>query len=417
MNYEQTFIGSCLQDGANIDLAIQDGLVPACFTTDDRRDIWGALLGNRTEGRQTDTTGIFMQMGTKCPSEELFACEAAAPTTAYAKQCLKTIIEAYGISLIKPALKGVLEKIDKGLDYDAVKSSVDALESILRPSVSQDVSMPQVVDEASLWATQQCSGKVPVETVVVLGLKTFDALATPIQEHEYVVVGARTSTGKSSFMAQVAGHNLRRGLRVAYFTLETSSKSLVLQIAAQRAGVNLRNLRDEFPPQQAKFQQELAHLRTQPLLVFDRDLTLDKIEARCRLLATSFKPNLVIIDYLGLIKVKADGAYERMSALSKAMIPLKKTLGCTLMVAAQLNRGNEREDRPPNRTDFRDTGSIEEDAHRVLAIHRPSKDDSGELQGLDRSSFQTELYQLKLRDGPLAQSRCQFQAKYTRFVE
>ena len=65
MNYEQTFIGSCLQDGANIDLAIQDGLVPACFTTDDRRDIWGALLGNRTEGRQTDTTGIFMQMGTK----------------------------------------------------------------------------------------------------------------------------------------------------------------------------------------------------------------------------------------------------------------------------------------------------------------------------------------------------------------
>jgi replicative DNA helicase len=218
-------------------------------------------------------------------------------------------------------------------------------------------------------------------------------------------------------MAQVAGHNLKRGLKVAYFTLETSAKSLVLQIAAQRAGVNLRNLRDEFPPQQNKFQQELAYLRTQPLLVFDRDLTLDKIEARCRLLATSFKPNLVIIDYLGLIKVKADGAYERMSALSKAMIPLKKSLGCALMVAAQLNRGNEREDRPPNRTDFRDTGSIEEDAHRVLAIHRPSKDDSGELQGLDRSYFQSELYQLKLRDGPLAQSRCKFEAKYTRFVE
>jgi len=136
MNYEQTFIGSCLQDGAYVDLAIQDGLAPACFTTDDRRDIWGALLGNRTEGRQTDTTGIFMQMGTKCPSEELFACEAAAPTTVYAKQCLKKIIEAYGISLIKPALKGVLEKIDKGLEYDTIKSSVDALESILRRSVS-----------------------------------------------------------------------------------------------------------------------------------------------------------------------------------------------------------------------------------------------------------------------------------------
>jgi hypothetical protein len=142
MNYEQTFLGSCLQDGANIDLAIQDGLVPSCFTTDDRRDIWGALLGNRTEGRQTDTTGIFMQMGTKCPSEELFACEAAAPTTAYAKKCLKTIIEAYGISLIKPALKGVLEKIEKGpvskkVEWwaDAFSDFNDTLENTIRLSV------------------------------------------------------------------------------------------------------------------------------------------------------------------------------------------------------------------------------------------------------------------------------------------
>ena len=218
-------------------------------------------------------------------------------------------------------------------------------------------------------------------------------------------------------MTQLAQCNLYRGLRVAYFTLETSSRAVVLQMASQRAQINLRFISMESMEKQKLLKAEIEALKKMPLLIFERDLSLDQIEARCQLLAATWKPDLVIIDYLGLIKTTDGNAYERMSKLSKAMIPLKKSLGCAMIVAAQLNRGNEREDRPPSRTDFRDTGSIEEDAHRVLAIHRPSKDDSGVTQGCDRKEYLQELYQLKNRDGPLHQTRLTFFSPHTRFTE
>ena len=74
-------------------------------------------------------------------------------------------------------------------------------------------------------------------------------------------------------------------------------------------------------------------------------------------------------------------------------------------------------DRAPTRTDFRDTGSIEEDAHRILCLHRPSKDDGGMEQGYEKSIFQQEIYQLKMRDGPLAQGKVNFHATHTLFTE
>jgi replicative DNA helicase len=151
--------------------------------------------------------------------------------------------------------------------------------------------------------------------------------------------------------------------------------------------------------------------------VFDKDMSVAQIESRCRLLAASWKPQLVIIDYLGLIRGTDGSAYERMGQLSKAMIPLRKTLGCVLMVAAQLNRSNEREDRAPTRSDFRDAGSIEEDAHRVIALHRPSKSHTGNVQELGQSHYDYDLLQLKLRDGPLAYSRIKYFAPHTWFYE
>ncbi len=417
MNHEQIFIGSCLLEPTLIDWAVQEGLKVDAFEAADRRRIWLCLLENRTSGRQTDLQSVYLELGKDCPAAELFACEKASPTQINGKKALSAILDTHSLSQLRPALNMVLNQIDDGEPMEAVKASVDGLESLLRPNRVEEHTLPETVDSALDWAANQISGDLGTEKVVLTGFPSFDDKATPIQMHEYVVLGARTSTGKSSLLIQIAGHNLNRGLRVVIFTLETSARAVVLQMAAQRAEANLRLLRNEMPDKQKRLKAELEKIKGQPLLVFEKDLSLEQIEARCRLLAVSFKPDLVIIDYLGLIRVKADGGYERMSKLSKAQIPLRKTLGCTLLVAAQLNRGNEKEDRAPNRTDFRDSGSLEEDASRVIILHRPSKDDVGMAQGYDRAVYASELYQAKNRDGPLTQGRLNFFAGHTKFTE
>jgi replicative DNA helicase len=358
-----------------------------------------------------------MAMGEQCPALSLFECEKAYNSSLTGKKALKKLIWEGQLAVLKPALQDAIACVSKGGKPEEVAKAVEGLQGLLKPTESEAPSLEQLIGEVKLWAEQEIAGTRDNKDVITTGLPSFDNLAQPIEAHEYVVVGARTSIGKSSFMSQIASHNLNRGLRVAYFTLETSANAVIKQIAGQRARVNLRALNHEFADKQGDYFKELKRLSGQQLRVFDKDMSITQIENRCRLLAASWKPQLVVLDYMGLIRGTDGSAYERMGQLSKAMIPLRKTLGCALIVAAQLNRGNEREDRAPSRTDFRDAGSIEEDAHRIIALHRPSKSHSGSPQELGQSTYDYELLQLKLRDGPLAFSRIKYFANHTWFYE
>jgi replicative DNA helicase len=120
---------------------------------------------------------------------------------------------------------------------------------------------------------------------------------------------------------------------------------------------------------------------------------------------------------MNIISNGVSESYEKMSSISEAMIPLKKSLGCALIAGAQLNRGNEREDRRPERMDLRDSGSLEEDAHRIISLHRPKKDRNGIEQELDKVLVDYELLQLKLRDGPLTACKIKFDAPHTSFMD
>lgn len=417
MQTEQIFIGACLANADLIDSAISGGLSNSAFTDTKHLSLWQSLVALRSKGQLTDTSSVYMAMGDQCPATELFEAEKSCSSSITGKKALKKLIWEGQLAVLKPALQDAIACISRGGKPEEVSKAVEGLQGLLKPTESEAPSLEQLIGEVKLWAEQEIAGTRDNKDVITTGLPSFDNLAQPIEAHEYVVVGARTSIGKSSFMSQIASHNLNRGLRVAYFTLETSANAVVKQIAGQRSRVNLRNLNREFADKQADYFKELKRLSTQQLRVFDKDMSITQIENRCRLLAASWKPQLVILDYLGLIRGTDGSAYERMGQLSKAMIPLRKTVGCALIVAAQLNRGNEREDRAPSRTDFRDAGSIEEDAHRIIALHRPSKSHSGSPQELGQSTYDYELLQLKLRDGPLAFSRIKYFANHTWFYE
>jgi replicative DNA helicase len=417
MHSEQIYIGGCLTDNTLVDQGISQGIRSDSFTTQSFQSIWTAMVEQRAKGQIIDVASLSMAMGRDCPLQDLMNAETSAPTSLHSKKAMKIIIWEHQKRSVRPALNDVISLIDDDASADKIVSAVEHLQHYLKPQESEASTLDQLVSECVLWAKQEAAGTRPEIDLVKIGLPSFDDGAGAIEPHEYVVIGARTSIGKSSFMSQVASHNLQRGLRVAYFTLETSGNAVIKQIASQRAKVNLRMFGTETNERQTQFNTELEKLRKQHLRVFDKDMSLAQIESRCRIMAASWKPQLVIIDYLGLIRGTDGSAYERMGQLSKAMIPLKKSVGCALMVAAQLNRNNEREDRAPTRTDFRDAGSIEEDAHRIIAIHRPSTSFGGNPQELGLTTYDYELLQLKLRDGPLWHSRIKYYAPHTTFVD
>jgi replicative DNA helicase len=416
MTQESILLGCMLIDPACVDRALHGGLKQDAFTDPLLGLTYKAMLELRTSGQEVSLGSLVVKMGDACPL--MLLMEAERGTTAPFDGAMKAVLWDAKKRELKPAISGLLNELERLDGCEAVEARINALKAISGDLAgSGEKTVKDIAEEALQDARLAFAGSKPTGKVVETGLLDFDIKITPIQSHEYVVVGARTSTGKSSFMAQLAGHNLSKGLKIAYFTLETSAKSLIAQMAAQRARVNLRALAVEIRESQQRYEAKLQALaKTKDLLIFDADLTMDKIEARCRLLASTFKPDVVFIDYLGLIQVgKVFDSYERMSFASKRMIPLRKSLGCALVVAAQLNRGPEKDDRQPVRTDFRDAGGIEEDAHRIIAIHRPGKNFNGIPQCLDQDTYDYELLQLKLRDGPLGYAKCRFYAPHTLF--
>lgn len=349
--------------------------------------------------------------------DTLFEAEKASPTSAHGKKAMKKLAWEHAKRSVRPALNDVLSMIDDDAKPEDVLKAVEGLQHYLKPQEADAATLDQIIAEVEFWAKQEIEGTRPKQDFVSFGIPSLDRDATPVESHEYVVIGARPSVGKSSFLTHIANHNLSRGLRVAYFTLETSANAVIKQVASQRAKANAKRLYQEMPDTQKRFMHELEILKKQEFRVFDRDLTMSQIESRCRALAASWKPQLVIIDYLGLIRGFDGSAYERMSQVSKCMIPLRKSLGCTLMLGAQLNRGVESENRAPRLSDFRDAGGVEEDASRAMFIHRPDKSIDGAPQPLGISLYDYELIQAKLRDGPLAHVRVKFHAPTTRFYE
>jgi replicative DNA helicase len=418
---EQQYLACCYLDADAIDKGLERGLTDAVFTDPKCANQWALLVGLRCTNQPTDLPAVAAAAAQAGTLDRLGGyaglVEASRPpdsgTSARAGSLLSLLLDGHARreawKLLTFTAKGLGDGTTTLADAGAVG---EKLANICAGKHEENQPVSVIANDSLVRARATIAGQKDERPSLTTGIPSFDAAAGPMHYHEYVVVAARSSHGKSSLVLQIAGHNLAAKKRVAIFTLETSATSVVEQIAAQRSGVNLRDLATDLPDHQRKYLSALEHLsKTKDLLVFDRDLSINAIMARCRALSRGFKPDLVVIDYLGLITGFDGSNHERAASASKAMIPLKKMLGCPLMVAAQLNQGPERDGREPSRTDFRDSGTILEDAHRVIAVHREPG------QPLDNTFFAGSLLQLKNRDGPLAKVGIKFNARCTRFSE
>ncbi len=419
---ESKLIGCAMLEergGQTVGKAQEAGITDAHFQHPQHRALWRVICEQAMLGADCSSAGIYAACaGNAAKLEGLGGVSALTQhdvdTTLHAPEYIKHLHELFRKREANRLLKAAAEGIKDGAgDLASISPILEQVAEVVSSVSHTHRQLPEIAADAILDAEEAIRGDKATRTLICTGLPSFDRYATPIEQHEYVVVGARTSHGKSSFLTQLAGTAIAQGHRVAFFTLETEDKAVLKAIVGQRAQVNVKKLAEELPGKQKEFIDKLRFAgSTKNLVIYDRDMTLGQIQSRCRLLASTFKPHLVILDYLGLVGgTGGKSPYERMSLVSKAMIPLRKVLGCALVVGAQLSRSSESERREPTRTDFRDAGGIEEDAHRCLALWRKPG------QALDMEYFDTDLLQLKLRDGPLAHVPLRFHGRTTRFME
>jgi replicative DNA helicase len=257
------------------------------------------------------------------------------------------------------------------------------------------------------------------------GYSELDKMTDGMHGAEMFVIAARPSMGKTALAMNIAEHVAIDGQKpVAIFSLEMSSQQLVQRMLCSRARVSLQKvkegfLRDRDFPCLTAAASKLAEAR---LFIDDTSaISILELRAKARRLKTQHDIQLIVIDYLQLLRSTSRRAQDNrqieISEISAGIKALAKELGIPIIVLAQLNRNPEkRGGGKPLLSDLRESGSIEQDADVVALLIRDeyyaeSDEERQEAEG------KATLIIAKQRNGPVGDIPLTFLKEFTRFED
>ena len=257
------------------------------------------------------------------------------------------------------------------------------------------------------------------------GFTEFDHMTSGLHQAEMIVIAARPSMGKTALAMNIAEHvALVGGKPVAVFSLEMSSQQLVQRLLCSRAKVNLQRVRNGFLSERdfPNLTAAASRLATAKLFIDDSPgLSIAELRAKARRLVASHRVELVVIDYLQLLRSTSRRAQDNrqieISEISAGIKSLAKELNIPIIVVAQLNRqpdARAKEGGRPRLSDLRESGSIEQDADVVGLLVRSEYYETDE-EAKQEKAGEAELIIAKQRNGPTGDVPLTFLKEYTRF--
>ena len=274
----------------------------------------------------------------------------------------------------------------------------------------------EIVKE-SFRTIDQLSQSKELVTGLPTGFVDLDEKTSGLQKGDLIIVAARPAMGKTSFCLNVAQNTAHRtGETIGIFSLEMSTKQLVLRLLCADARVDSHKLRTGTLQEKdwARLAKAYAELGSAKLFIDDSATNTPlEMRAKCRRLKAEHGLGLVIVDYLQLLSgaARAENRQQEIAAISRSLKGMAKELDVPLLVLSQLSRAPEaRTDRRPQLTDLRESGAIEQDADVVMFIyreeeHKPSEENRGIA----------EIIIGKQRNGPTGSLKLAFIKEFTRF--
>ena len=285
---------------------------------------------------------------------------------------------------------------------------------------------------------------------VSTGLSDLDKQLGGLHPSDLLILAGRPSMGKTALATNIAFHVARNyawepqpdGTRktvnggvVAFFSLEMSAEQLAMRLLADVSGVSSDRLRkgeidaSEF----GRVRDGAIEVQEAPLFIdATGGLSIAKLTARARRLKRQHGLDLIVVDYLQLVTTDAGGRegnrVQEVSAITGGLKALAKDLGVPVIALSQLSRQVEnREDKRPQLSDLRESGSIEQDADVVMFVYREAyylsraepregtPDHMTWQEDLEKINNVAEVIIGKQRHGPIGTVKLHFHGDTTKF--
>ena len=310
---------------------------------------------------------------------------------------------------------------------DDVAKALDEAESRVFAVAEERVidSTRQINDLLSL-ATEELEKRFESKvslTGVPTGFTDLDEIILGLQPSSLVIIGARPAMGKTAFALNVASNVAQStNLPVLVFSLEMSHTELTMRFLSSEAEVDSKLLRtgNISEAEWSKINVAVGRLDNRLLFLDDNaSVTVMEIRAKARRLKAKYNGlGLIVIDYLQLMSGNnSESRQLEVSEISRNLKVLARELDVPVIALSQLSRRLEdRQDKRPQLSDLRESGSLEQDADIVMFLHRPEmyRNEKGESSENAEKGV-AEVIIGKHRAGPTGNVKLAFFGEFTKF--
>ena len=332
-----------------------------------------------------------------------------------------------------------IEKTGENIIVDAEKSLFDLAE---RGNFSQtflkfNQALDQTIEMATL-AMKSDQGIVGVPT----GLTDLDEKLGGLHRSDLVIIAGRPSMGKTALATNIAYHAAKtmqennEKSSVAFFSLEMSSEQLSTRILSEQARISSHEIRTGKATEETlnRYIEASRNIYDLPLYIDETPaIAISTLSNRARRIKRLFGLKLIVVDYIQLMRTNSnrmDGRVQEISEITQGLKALAKELNVPVVALSQLSRAVEqRDDKIPQLSDLRESGSIEQDADVVLFVYREQyylekkEPKQGSIEHAEWQSKMSDIHGLaslivgKHRHGSTGTVHVEFEGMYTKFKD
>ena len=274
------------------------------------------------------------------------------------------------------------------------------------------------------------------------GLTDLDDRLGGLHKQDLIIIAGRPSMGKTALATNIAFNaslNIKKNnlkTSVAFFSLEMSSEQLSTRILAEQSRIKSNDIRRGKINQEdfERFIEASKNLEMLPLHIDDTPaITISALSNRARRLKRKEGLDLIVIDYIQLMKssgFRNESRVLEIAEITQGLKALAKELDVPVLALSQLSRQVEqREDKKPQLSDLRESGSIEQDADVVMFVFReqyylekqePKPGTAEHVEWQEKMSQihnQAEIIIGKQRHGPTGVIKLEFESAFTKFKD
>lgn len=313
------------------------------------------------------------------------------------------------------AAKNIIQELNKkhfDKPNDVIQYIQGKLDLTLPKLEQTPEDMQTIAEEVIDYMEGVATGEIrPIK----FGITDLDAFTGGLWNSELTIIAAGPATGKTAFALNIAHNAAKNGFKVEFFSLEMNRIQIGSRLFAQTELIQAEVMRnpqiawEAASKELAEASEKIAKL---PITIDQTSSTIQEIRNKCERKRELGQLDLVIVDYLQLLKSSArhENRRQEIEFISRELKLMSTNLNIPVVALSQLNREGQKTNKTPKLYDLRETGAIEQDADNVIFLHNPNPEET-----LGQNLVELEIIIAKQRSGKTGKTTLMFNKNYMKF--